>query len=81
MHVASIENSLLYLDPHTIQPTVPAPTSPDEIISDRSYHCDQADRMPLADLDPSLALVSTDRKTIYFGVAKTKKEIDLSTEI
>ena len=59
---ASPENSLLYLDPHTLQPTIPAPTTSDGWIPDRTYHCEQADRMSLSDLDPSLALVSTNKK-------------------
>ena len=73
VHVASVENSLLYLDPHTIQPTVPTPMSPNEIIFDRTYHCDQADRMPLADLDPSLALVSTNKKQSILEWQKQRK--------
>ena len=54
-----LENSLLYLDPHTNQPTVPAPIVFSEIIPDQTFHCDQPERMPLSELDPSLALVSS----------------------
>ena len=45
----------MYLDPHTAQPFVDV-TAPGE--SDESYHCRYASRMRIADVDPSMALVS-----------------------
>jgi len=52
---------LIYLDPHTTQPVVAkGPTHiPDAThIPDTTYHCSQADRMRIEELDPSIALVS-----------------------
>ena len=48
------EEQLLYLDPHTVQPTVNV-TDPHHI-PDQSYHCLAPDRIPIRDLDPSIAL-------------------------
>ena len=51
----SSDDELVYLDPHTAQPFVDV-TAPGE--SDESYHCRYASRMRIADMDPSMALVS-----------------------
>ena len=48
------EDSLLYLDPHTVQPTVNV--TDHSHIPDQTYHCSSPDRMPLRELDPSIAL-------------------------
>ena len=51
-------DDLLYLDPHTTQPAVSSSHSAG-MVPDQSYHCSQPDRMNIADLDPSVALVSS----------------------
>ena len=48
------EDHLLYLDPHTVHPTVTV-TNPCHI-PDQTYHCSHPDRIPLSELDPSIAL-------------------------
>ena len=47
---------VFYLDPHTTQQTVQVPDG--WFIPDASFHTEQPERMPITDLDPSLALVS-----------------------
>lgn len=56
--VASFGDSLLYLDPHTTQHTVHVgdKVTEDQIRADCSYHCLQPGFMPIARIDPSLAL-------------------------
>ena len=51
-------DSLLHLDPHTTQPAVSCSNSTADVIPDHTYHCSQTDRMNIADIDPSVALVS-----------------------
>lgn len=48
------EDHLLYLDPHTTQPSVHSSDSAH--IPDHTYHCSQPDRMHIRELDPSIAL-------------------------
>ena len=50
---------MLYLDPHTTQQTVhiPGPAHKHASFPDVSYHCSQADRILISDLDPSLSIV------------------------
>ena len=48
------DNHLLYFDPHTTQPSVPMIGG---WIEDETYHLQRAERMPISELDPSLALV------------------------
>jgi cysteine protease ATG4 len=48
-------DNLLYLDPHTTQPSMSCSDSTG-MVPDQSYHCSQPDRMNIADLDPSVAL-------------------------
>ena len=48
------EDQLLYLDPHTVQPTINI--TDHQHIPDQSYHCAPPDRIPISDLDPSIAL-------------------------
>lgn len=49
---------ILYLDPHTTQQTVhiPGPAHKHASFPDVSYHCSQADRILISDLDPSLSI-------------------------
>lgn len=52
-------DEVVYLDPHTTQEagTVGQKETEEEQEMDRSHHCSFAQRMPLEQLDPSLALV------------------------
>ena len=49
------DDQLIYLDPHVTQPTVQV--SEDGSIPDDTYHCLEAQRMRISELDPSVALV------------------------
>lgn len=51
------ENNLVFLDPHTTQPTTAFNTKDEiDIDLDKSYHCGMPSRMSFSLLDPSLAL-------------------------
>lgn len=49
-------NSMVFLDPHTTQGTVPWYGEALDMQPDMSYHCDSPSRMCVSQLDPSLAL-------------------------
>ncbi len=51
--IGSVGNELVYLDPHTTQPTVDLD---EPNADDSSYHCERASRMDISSLDPSIAL-------------------------
>ncbi|XP_066942763.1 cysteine protease ATG4B isoform X4 [Macrobrachium rosenbergii] len=67
--VGFMGDEIVYLDPHTTQDSgsVDKKTTEAEVELDKSYHCSFAQRMPLEQLDPSLALC------FYCG---TEKEYD-----
>ena len=50
------DDELVYLDPHTTQPCIQYDKWGN--VPDESYHCEQASRMRIQSLDPSIALVS-----------------------
>ncbi|XP_023233612.1 cysteine protease ATG4B-like [Centruroides sculpturatus] len=50
--IGTVGEELVFLDPHTTQPTVDL----DESMNDESYHCGYSGRMNLNQLDPSISL-------------------------
>jgi len=57
MYSHNIGDQLVFLDPHTTQPTV----HPQDLhhIPDNSYHCHSPGHMKISDIDPSISLVIT----------------------
>jgi hypothetical protein len=55
-----LDDYLFYLDPHSVQPPVPLDDMDAEAVAGggrvRGYHCSVPQRLPIADIDPSLAL-------------------------
>lgn len=53
-------NEVIYLDPHTTQRSgsIEKKTEEEEIEMDITYHCKAASRIPITEIDPSVALVS-----------------------
>lgn len=61
MHkIMFLGDEVIYLDPHTTQKSgsIEDKTNEEEIEMDATYHCKTASRMPITDMDPSVALVS-----------------------
>ncbi len=57
--IGCCDDKLIYLDPHTTQDAVGSVRNMTPGgVADRSYHTERAGRMDIAQLDPSLALVS-----------------------
>ncbi|XP_071494622.1 cysteine protease ATG4B-like isoform X1 [Diadema antillarum] len=52
--IGVVGDELVYLDPHTTQPVVGIDKW--AYIQDDSFHCEHASRMPIKNLDPSIAL-------------------------
>lgn len=53
-------DEVIYLDPHTTQQTcfVEGKDNECERQADQTYHCQHASRLPILNMDPSLAVVS-----------------------
>lgn len=53
-------NDVIFLDPHTTQPfgTVQNKLKEQERKIDCTYHCQNASRLPILQMDPSVAVVS-----------------------
>lgn len=59
-------NQLVFLDPHTTQNFVDLDQEP---IDDSSYHCWNAQRMPINAIDPSIALVGSRPEESWFSLS------------
>lgn len=57
--IGYVDDDLVYLDPHTSQVAgqVGTKSSEEEVLLDKSYHTENAARLNLTQLDPSLSLV------------------------
>lgn len=56
----TVGNDVIFLDPHTTQQIgmLPNKDIETELKIDQSYHCQQINRLPILNMDPSLAAVS-----------------------
>lgn len=76
---------LLFLDPHTTQPTI-LPAKDEKMIPDISYHTTNFGRMSMAGLDPSIALGffckdENDLDDLIEGLKKVKKKVKIMLSV